>query len=543
MPRSQVTDASVLIGVWMLLYVPYILAGGLVRDDLGFLAMPHEFPDYGSFQVQLSSWQTMTARPVSALLHGLCYWFFGSSAWPFHLVNLSLFLASVLFVYRAVSNLIAPDLAFLTAALALIYPCASGTLFSSIMMNSNLAGSCWAAALWLDSTRPLGEGRRWGGIAVTLLLLVSALSYEAFIPLFAVNILVLLARRGGARMTLRGALRMLAPVGLALLLLLVYRVLLEPRIFETEFSRIKLPDASTGGFEVKRAFGRGITVAFADSIRLSVRSLAHLERVALPYFAVLAPGMIGLGVLTYRRIQSSAGLRHRCPFFDGIFERFGRLRAARWPHLGVFVLAVLIFLLSLSIYVFSDCRASSRGFETRTQGGVRFAWAFVLAAGITSLHQALAWRRWKRLCAAAALVLLGLFMLSIVVQRDAWISASRHNDLMLQRMDRVIRSTGLDALPSFTFLAELPQTFPEQVNREPTFGVPWDLGPALSLRFPEIEIQANVYTPERAAIQPDGVTIDRWWEARFPFFFFRHSTEQIYSIASAQDLHDALNAP
>jgi hypothetical protein len=88
-------------------------------------------------QLFVSSFPIMTSRPVTALLHGLAYWFIGATSWPYHAVNFVLLLASVLLVHGAPAAVNSQALAFLTAML--MYPSASGTAFSSIMVNSNLA--------------------------------------------------------------------------------------------------------------------------------------------------------------------------------------------------------------------------------------------------------------------------------------------------------------------------------------------------------------------------------------------------------------------
>jgi hypothetical protein len=138
--------------LWLALYAPYIRSGGFLRDDLGFVTQqrgaarylgwldePRGFASYPEFQQYVSSFPTMTGRPVSALAHGALYWALGSTIWPYHLINLTLFLASVLLVYAAIRVVLSDALAFLTSAFALVYPSAAGTVFSSIMMNSQFS--------------------------------------------------------------------------------------------------------------------------------------------------------------------------------------------------------------------------------------------------------------------------------------------------------------------------------------------------------------------------------------------------------------------
>jgi hypothetical protein len=106
-------------------------------------------------------------------MHGICGWTFGTTAWPYHLVNLTLFGTTVLLVFHALTRILPRRVALATACFAIVYPCAAGSVYSSIMMNSNLAGCCWAGSL-LIATLP---GRSlWRGPASAGLLLLSALS-------------------------------------------------------------------------------------------------------------------------------------------------------------------------------------------------------------------------------------------------------------------------------------------------------------------------------------------------------------------------------
>lgn len=129
----------------------------------------------------------MTARPVSALLHGACYWFLGPRAWAHHAVNLSLFAAGVLLLHAALCRAIDRSLAFVACAFSIVYPAASGTVFSAMMMNSNLAAAFWAAALLLAGAKDVRFGT---GTLAAALLMASGLSYESFVPLFPAVALV-----------------------------------------------------------------------------------------------------------------------------------------------------------------------------------------------------------------------------------------------------------------------------------------------------------------------------------------------------------------
>jgi hypothetical protein len=206
-----------------------------------------------------------------------------------------------------------------------------------------------------------------------------------------------------------------------------------------------------------------------------------------------------------------------------------------------FLAALAIYLLSQLIFVFSGYIPNSAGFESRTLGAIRFAVAFLIAAGTKFLYKSFAHPQARQVIAFGTINLCLLFALSIVGQREAWISAARYNDLLLQKMDAAIRQSKLNEQASFTFIAELPATFPNQVNDEPVFGETWDISPALSVIYPENNIRANVYEPTTTVIQPDKVIFHEYWEAKFPFYFYRFSEDRIYKIQTAQNMRDLLS--
>jgi hypothetical protein len=165
---------------------------------------------------------------------------------------------------------------------------------------------------------------------------------------------------------------------------------------------------------------------------------------------------------------------------------------------------------------------------------VRFAFAFLVAVWMDRLLR-LPGKARCRWVATAAIALLGGFFLAMVAQREAWIAAARFNDRSLYRVERAIRAHSLNRGPALTILTALPASFPGQLNHEPIFGVSWDIGAALSLAFPTIDIRANVPIPTRTVVSNEGVTIDRTWVTTFPFYAYFDDTESLRIIASAEE--------
>lgn len=279
-------DSLFLVSTLVVLFGPFVVHGGFLRDDLGLLAYPPRTTTYLQYQALMSSQPTMTGRPMSALLHGVCGWTFGTTAWLYHLVNLTLFGTTVLLVFHALTRILPRRVALMTASFAIVYPCATGNVYSSIMMNSNLAGCFWAGSLVI-ATLP---GRSiWREPASAAILLLSALSYEAFVPLFLATVLARYRIAPLHMLSWRGLIGPMTPVVAALFLYGVYHAAIEPVLFGTSYSRVSIPAPSELAQRLLNAAFWGTKVAGIDSLRLTLKSIPYVT--ALPVATLLIPSL------------------------------------------------------------------------------------------------------------------------------------------------------------------------------------------------------------------------------------------------------------
>ena len=505
-PLSGLVQPFLLVTLLALMYLPYIMRGGLLRDDLGFSTDSRNFPTYLSFQSYLSSFITMTARPVSALLHGAAYWFLDANPQAHHGTNLVLFSGSLLLAYRALCQTLGRGVAFVTGAFAAVYPAASGTVFSAMMMNSNLAGLFWAGALCVSSSR-LQPTRR--DIATVILLILSGLSYESFIPLFPAIFLVRRAHAGPVRGLAARVHAM--PVLAALAFIGLYRVAIERLIFHTSFTRAELPINLIG--KLGSVMRDGARVAIVDSLRLSYRALRNIE-----YLAILLLGIGAIAIGMYLAMSQQQPPHGRSVWIGAV---------------GLFVMAHLIF-------VFSEYKPSSGGFDSRTQGGIRFAEAFLIAS--TGFLAGGERRNVLRVIAHVGIVcLFVLFAFGMVGQREGWIEAARYNRAVVSQINEAMGVSKAVRHDSLTIVAELNVRNPHLINGEPTFGTSWDLGPALELTNPGKHIRANVYEAKRTRVDPNGLLLDGYWRASFPFYYFRTGERGLRRVKSKSDWVEALS--
>jgi hypothetical protein len=535
------SDILILGTAWALLYLPYILSGGLVRDDLGLLLIDRSpFANYFDYQWFMSSSLNMTARPISAILHGLCTWYFGAVAWRYHLVNLALFGGSILFFYLTLRKLISRDIALWASLFALVYPCASGTVFSSTMMNSNLAALFWTSASYL-----LTKDIRGKYLFAVLLLGLSSLSYEAFIPLFVFNpLIVLLVMKPdgqGRRRLFFDSLPVFAAVGVYGL----YRIVVEKIIFDTQFSRIVTVSPLDALARFFMSLILGLKIALVDSVKISLRALNNLDLVSSQYLAIVILGLVLFGV--YLSWQGSSEISD--PGNSGYVRKFANPRGAfqidRFHYLDFCVAAVVLFCLAHFIYVVSWYKPDPSGFENRTMGGIRFVTALSIAVLIKAVDSFLTHRIQKKALFVLVLGLLSFFSFSIIGQREAWSAAARYNEFIAGRINQSLREQHLENQKSLTLVAALPTTFPDQVNQEPILGAWWDITSLMSLTNPEMTIKAGVYNAATSAVAyPDKVAfviLMHNWDASYPFWPYRFDRDEIHQIASEQDWYLYMN--
>jgi hypothetical protein len=369
------------------------------------------------------------------------------------------------------------------------------------------------------------------------MLLASALSYDAFVPLFIANVMLRLPHNG---LSPKGVARAAAPLVGALALLLLYRQILMPWLFPDSFSVLSPIERFPPATEILPALianvRSGLVVSFLEPARIALLAIASLLSESIVYLvAVGGLVVVGAALLVVRTARTVSSARSG-PSAASASD----VRTWAWRHIGLLALATLLFVAAHAIYVFSIYTPNGYGFEGRTLGAIRFTWAFLIALSLAALFSAPLARWLRQSVAALAGVAFAVLVLTTVGQANAWVAAARHNDFLADRMSAAIRSHGLDQFPSFTLLAILPTTFPGAVYGEPILAESWDLGPALAERFPSIDIYAIGDHPTDTAITDDKVIVNSYWEAEYPLYVYRFTDNSISPVASGAELAELL---
>ncbi len=134
-----------------------------------------------------------------------------------------------------------------------------------------------------------------------------------------------------------------------------------------------------------------------------------------------------------------------------------------------------------------------------------------------------------------------LFSFSMIGQREAWIAAAHYNEKLLGDVNAAIVASGLNEKKSFTLVVEMPDTFPGEVNKEPIYGWPWDIGTALYFSNPGINITTLVYNASETAVTEEKILIYGYYMSEYPFYFYSYKTGKIIPINSKQDWEQAMS--
>ena len=181
------------------------------------------------------------------------------------------------------------------------------------------------------------------------------------------------------------------------------------------------------------------------------------------------------------------------------------------------LLAVTFFLAAHTIFWFSTYLPDAQdAFATRTLGGVRFAWAFLLAIIFFKLFESARHQLTQALVALVFMLLLIWSSITIIGQRQAWIGAARLNDLVVNQFVNAIAANPATSKQPINVLVLMPNRFKQEVNIEPIFSTTWDITPSLKERFADQQILAQaIYERDlgRLAIKNNWVDYETTWKA------------------------------
>lgn len=504
--RRTVLMAYALIAVQAaLLYVPYVISGGYIADDWGYLKNAQDFPRYWA-QVR-HYFPLMSHRPLVPFVAAAQTLLVGDRPWVYALVNLACWFGFVAIACRALREAFGHVLAVGVAALAMVPVLASSVVYWPLAMTgATLSCLLWAVSFLLVMRgRARGRYRLWAYLPLVACMFM----YEAVLPLFALTVLLPLLRPPGAGAADSPARRLvkyaLPPVVVAMLPLLSQKLLLPwllPRLGSPGqlVSRIHLtPDSALqGGASWLFALLPGQVLLWSHGLWSALKDWTVALR-------LLPAAGAGLAALALAVRADRLGPRPAC---------LGRPGAA-----GAMLLCLaagsLVCLFSGQLAYFSGGCGNRILFATWIGQALVLAW---LAADGRA--------RWRRIPVALVLV---ASTAGMIVQQDNCIRSWRLQQQV--RASFVAEAERVDMTPGATVVADVPRVVGGSYFHAAGFQTPWDWGSVVAMPLGARGDQGAVVglnQPQGLEVTREGgrITIHDWWRANLDeVWFFRYDPQ------------------
>jgi hypothetical protein len=478
--------------------LPYIFGLGFYSDDWAFLAAMSGAVEQGlgDLYANLNHNPNLQARPVQIIQMILLYKVFGLEPLGYHLVNTFLLVAATVLMHLSLRRLQFPaPVTFAVALMFALSPAYSTNRFWFASFGYILMMALYFLSLYAD-LRALHWVRgsvdwRWKAVALAALA-VCGLGYEVATPLLAGNLLLLASiglrrRPSGAPVLRPGTATMFFGSSILVLgIVLAFKVVTAIGV------------GSSGGM-LRHLFrlGGSATVVHLGSYGIALPSTTRWA--AQEANTPVALAAIAIGILTAVYVALLCHAHGRAPrSADGL----------RMLTFGVLAL-VLGYAIFLATPRFS---ATSTGLVNRIHVGGAVGVAFLVVAAVSLLASRSRWSSRGPTVFAVCVGLLAMsFTLTIGAISTYWIEAYRDQQAILGRIEVALP----DIPPGATIIlaGQCPYRGPAVV-----FESSWDLSSALSLRYGDGEIAANVVTP-RLEVRNDALTSTIYGvdDGRYPF--------------------------
>lgn len=414
-------DALVLLASCALAFAPYLPWLGFYVDDWTQLLDRLSSISDQSLPGLVRGFndELFYLRPLNLLYYPLTYWLGGFSAWRYQLMYLAMDSLGALFIYRALRESSGDGaLAWLAALLYALYPNHAGARFWNNQIHP---------AHFFFATGMLAYARQRTALCL-LLLAVSGLHYEAYLPLF---LLAPLLDRLRHRPATKAWPVLALAAGLA-----AYTVLIQ-HVYPQTFSRKLLFDP---GFALG-VIGKGLECSTTGILHLFWTVLPDAGKLPWPLLLALIPAAVFLVGKSGPTSLKGAALRAWCA--------------------GAAVLLVAGYL----PYALSADRYAPHIFDlqNRLNAAPSLGAAMLLAAGLSRLR--------GRTGAAAIAAVLAAFLFIDWQEGRAWAEAARVQTEILEEI-RAKRPAG----PALIILDA-----PPQIERAPMFQIDVEFDAALRL--------------------------------------------------------------
>lgn len=428
-----------------ILYIPFLLYGGIITDDWGDIRQTWDC--IGFFSCYKEWFPLFSNRPLAPLPITLSTKLFSTHYSWYPLLNCAIYFCALWLSARAFSPFLqafSRNLFFILAAV----PCIALPLIASPInqLTATVAFLYWAISLnFLVAYEKKNRSATY--VLTYVFLLCGFFTYEIILPLlFFTAFLPAISKPPKSIQKILGYfLRYIFPILIVLCIVLIWQKILAPQFFE-DVSRLR--------FNASHIIRNLYTWVSVFAIQIPVlfwKAIPYISWISIAFFTLLAILFL---------IQNSSHPRT-------LEER------QKW-----FLYLSITSLISCSlIFILSDESAVSWGYQAR---GLSSTW-LALAITVASLTQYLQAR--SKTVRTLGLVFIYCFscfsILSFAIQRDKYIESWSLQMLILKDAIGIIQNKAIG--PNAAILANVPRYVPNNYNRELVFSQSWDFPAALVL--------------------------------------------------------------
>lgn len=453
--------SEILILFCICLYTLYITLKitknqALLADDLGMMyKIQHIDSNLAEFLWSFLDSTTMSARPISGIVTGMII-YVSKFEQNFYFLALLFFPISILMLFKVALSFLDKTVAFLLVLLYTSSIFSSSIQFSPIMLNSNLALIFWLLSIYFLKIN-------YKPILSSVFFLFSVLSYEIFLPLILLNVLL--------HKKIKYSFYYF--VG-TVIIVLIYRKIIQPSIFENSYQRDNVSQLLNFS-HLKKIFIFSIKMFLKDYILAFTKAIYNIRYQNLT--DLIIPLIIGIS------------------FYISITKE--KLQNIKQNPYYILIASTILILLSLTIFAFSTYYPTIFGFNNRNLGATRIFFSLLLISILLILIKTLKINHITSKLILTLLIILSFYTnLSVA---DSWIYASNFNNKIFLKLKKELNYK--NNLPSNICIDYNIFHFQKSnkylILREPTFYENWE-APYLAFKN-GIKIEnKNIYNIERA---------------------------------------------
>lgn len=509
-------DVVFLVAIVLISSALYINRIGFYSDDWAFLGNFSLSKDQSLLGLFFTTTTPNTfMRPVQNFYEAVLFWMFGIKPLGYQIVNTAIYMGISAMFYMVLRQLKIPRIIALTIPLVyILLPNYSTDRFWFAAHQANLSILLYFISLFSEIKALQKETARktmWRVISISTLVL-SLLSYEVVLPLYLINLFILLnpfnaVQRLIKRTEFSGSIVFLIIISIALFYSLLFKVITTSRLNDTLDTHYLL---------------QILPSAFAVNYGTWVMRLPQIWSQIILQYSDTTTIVYGFGIYLVIFLY----LHHVITRSSSFYPSSSLLRNLTLAGFAIFTLAYMIFFTNKQVGF------SPVGLENRVAIAASIGVAFTLVGMLGWFSKVLFPEKISKFfyCVCIAILCTGS-ILTINSIANFWEKAHEKGQLVLRDIQGNIPLMPKDS----TLLLDGVCPY---VGPAPVFEADWDLKGALQTYYLDPSLKADIVTP-RMKVKDNGITTTIYtFTTKYPYrnlYIYNYNQKRVHSIENMEE--------